>query len=561
MLQTLQIENVVLIDRAEVSFGAGLNVLTGETGAGKSIVVDAISAISGGRTPRELIRTGEDHASVTAELSDVPPFPWFEDNGVEPPEDGALIITRKITLDGKNSVRVNGAAVTVAQLRELGSLLLDIHGQNDGRRLLDERAHLASLDAFGGHTAELDAYRAAFTALRETEKSLKSIIDDAAERERRADALRYQIDEIAAANLAPGESKTLEERRAILANASRLSDAFDGAYAALYGGEDTDGASALLREAERSLEGIEEFSEKYAALLARVRDLRYNAEDAAEELRGERAKLDFSPEELDETDARLDAIRRVTKKYGGDESAALDFLDKITKELDDIEFSDERKKELERERALRLAAATDCAAALTTARIAASERLRALLEAELRDLAMPGVRFEVELVAQDALTANGAEDARFLMSANAGEAPGRISKIASGGELSRIMLALKNVLSESDGVPVAVFDEIDAGVSGVAAQRVGEKLSDLARGRQVLCVTHLPQIAAMADTHFGITKSEEGGRTVTDIENLDLDKRVLELSRLTGGENVTETVKNAAREQLAAAQKYKSKRS
>jgi len=449
--------------------------------------------------------------------------------------------------------------VTVSQLREIGGLLIDIHGQNDGRRLLDERAHLASVDAFGGHAAELSAYRDAYAAMRETERALSATQLDAAELLRRSDLLRYQVEEIELARLKVGERDKLEERREILVNASRLSGAFDDAYAALYGGDETDGAVALLREAERSLDGTGTFSEQFAELLERVRSLRYDADDIAEELRGVREKLDFSPDELDATETRISEISRVVKKYGGDEEAALAFGDNAAKELSDIEFSDVRREGLEKELAVLKNAASEAAARLSDARRAAGDAMQQRVKLELSDLAMRGVHFEVELVPSDELTAIGAEDARFLMSANAGEKPGRIAKIASGGELSRIMLALKNVLSESDDIGVVVFDEIDTGVSGVAAQRVGEKLSDLSRGRQVLCVTHLPQLAAMADTHFGIRKSESDGRTTTSIEPLDGDGRVLEISRLTGGDNVTETTKNAAREQIAAAEGYKNK--
>ncbi|MDR2615165.1 MAG: DNA repair protein RecN, partial [Oscillospiraceae bacterium] len=560
MLETLQIENVALIERAEIAFGAGLNVLTGETGAGKSIVVDALSAAAGGRAGRELIRTGESAASVTAEFSGVygdAAGKWLEENGVEPDEGGALIISRKITADGRNACRVNGAIVGVSQLRELGSLLIDIHGQNDGRRLLDEKTHLSSLDEFGGCAEAFAEYARAYAALRETERALRSIIDDEAERSRRVDTLRHQIGELEAAGITPGETDALRERAAILADASRLVSAFESAYAALYGGEDTYGASALLREAERSLDGVESYSRAYAELLARVRDMRYAAEDIAEELREELGKLDFSPGELDEVNARLAAVARVTRKYGGDEEEASLFLERAKKELEDIELSDERRLSLESERETRLKAASAAAEVLTAARREAAERMRDRVAEELSHLAMPGVSFEAEFIQEDGLTARGAEDARFLMSANAGEAPGRISRIASGGELSRIMLALKNVLSESDGGGVAVFDEIDAGVSGVAAQRVGEKLFELARDRQVLCVTHLPQIAAMADAHFEITKAERNGRTATRITALDDEGRALEISRLTGGENITDISKKAAREQLAAAAEYK----
>ncbi|MDR0446113.1 MAG: DNA repair protein RecN [Oscillospiraceae bacterium] len=571
MLETLQIENVALIERAEITFGAGLNVLTGETGAGKSIIVDALSAAAGGRAARELVRSGESAASVTAEFSGVTGdgregnvTGWLAANGIEPEEGGGLIISRRLTIDGKNTCRVNGAIVSVAQLRELGMLLIDIHGQNDGRRLLDEKTHLASLDAFGGHHDTLAEYTKAYSALRETQRALRAIIDDESERERRADTLRRQIEELEAAKITPGEAAELTERAAILGNALKISEAFEGAYTALYGREDTYGATALLRDAERSLEGAAGYSKAFDELASRARDARYAAEDIAEELRDALNKLDFYPGELDEVNERLALIARVTRKYGGGEREAAEFLDGIKKELEDIEFSDERRLKLESEREVRLAAARNAAEKLTKARRRAADKIRIRMAEELSQLAMPGVSFEVELVRggeENELTASGAEDARFLMSANAGEAPGRISRIASGGELSRIMLSLKNVLSESDGVDVSVFDEIDAGVSGVAAQRVGEKLHELARIRQVLCVTHLPQIAAMADTHFEITKSERNGRTATHIEPLEEEGRALEISRLTGGDNITENTKKAAREQLAAAQAFKKKHS
>ncbi|MDR1065741.1 MAG: AAA family ATPase, partial [Oscillospiraceae bacterium] len=461
MLETLQIENVALIERAEITFGAGLNVLTGETGAGKSIIVDALSAAAGGRAARELVRTGEAHASVTAEFSeifDIPP--WLEENGVEPDEGGALIISRKITADGKNTCRVNGAIVSVSQLRELGALLIDIHGQNDGRRLLDERTHLASLDAFGGNAAVLSRYGEAYSALRETERALKAMLDDDSERARRADTLRYQIDELEAARITPGETDALTERAAILSNALKLSGAFEGAYSAMYGAEDTYGAAALLREAERSLDGIGEYSQAFAELVSRVRDMRYAAEDIAEELRDTLSKFDFSPGELDEVNSRLAIIARTTRKYGGGEleageTEAIEFLERIKKELEDIDSSDERRQGLEHERETRLSETKRLAAELTRVRQEAAGRMRVRVAEELSHLAMPGVSFDVEFVPSEGaggLGASGAEDARFLMSANAGEATGRISRIASGGELSRIMLSLKNVLSESDGV-------------------------------------------------------------------------------------------------------------
>ena len=560
MLEALQIENVVLIDSADISFGEGLNVLTGETGAGKSIIVDAISAVAGSRARSELVRTGEPSASVTALFSNIPNFTWFEENDVEPEDDGTLVIKRKITAEGKNTCRVNGEVVSVSQLRELGALLIDLHGQNDGRRLLDEKSHTAALDAFGAHTVILNNFKEAYKELRDNEDKLSSLTNDTAERLRRADMLRFQIDEIEAAKLSVGEEAALLERRQILGNASKLSGAFEGAFEAMYGGEDTDGATALLREAERCLDGISGLSPKFEELLSRVRDMRYVADDIAAELRDTLSGFDFTPEELDETDARLDLIKRVTGKYGASEEKALAHLEDAKISLTELEYSDERRLELEKKREGLIAQVKAAAFELTSSRRAASIDMRERVTRELSQLAMPGVMFEVEFVpveGDNGVCSDGAEQIRFLMSANAGEQPGRISRIASGGELSRIMLSLKNVLSESDDIGVVVFDEIDAGVSGIAAQRVGEKLSGLSRGRQVLCVTHLPQIAAMADTHFEIAKSESGGRTLTHITQLDYEGRVLEISRLTGGENVTETTKKAATEQLKAAEKFK----
>ncbi|MDR0916966.1 MAG: DNA repair protein RecN [Oscillospiraceae bacterium] len=558
MLETLTITNLALIERAEITFASGLNVLTGETGAGKSIVVDAISCVAGARSDRDLVRTGAEAMTVTAEFSDADVAEWLAENDVEP--DDSLIITRRVTRDGKSSARVNGFAVTTAQLRELGSRLIDVHGQNDGRRLLDESAHLGSLDAFGGYADALRTYAAAYAAVRENARALAKIVSDESERARRTDTLRAQIDEIESVNPRVGETAELEQRRAILQNAEKLSAAFDGAYRALYGGSDSDGAAALLRDAESHLASAADYSDDYAKLLERARGLRYEADDLAESVRDVRRSADFSPTALDAVLERLAALSRLSRKFG-DESQCLTYLDTAKSELDTLEFSDERRRQLEKERDTLLAAAIDAASAVTQHRRDAAERLRARIEDELRGLAMPNVRFAVEFVPEPELTAHGAENARFLMSANAGEEPGKVAKIASGGELSRIMLALKNVLSETDPTDVTVFDEIDAGVSGIAAQRVGEKLATLARAHQVLCVTHLPQIAAIADAHYEISKASSGDdgdvRTFTSVRRLDRAGRRLELARLTGGDNVTQTTLDAAEEALVAAEKYR----
>ncbi|MDR2501981.1 MAG: DNA repair protein RecN, partial [Oscillospiraceae bacterium] len=491
MLESLSISNLALISRVELGFGQGLNVLTGETGAGKSIVVDAISAVIGSRVEKTLVRSGADALSVTAEFSGLGELAWFSENDIPP--DDTLIVTRKVTAEGKSSCRVNGAPVTVTQLRALGEFLIDVHGQNDGMRLLDERAHLAVLDAFGGNAALLARYRDRFEELWTTEKLLDKLRGDDGALRARAELLRDQIEDIEAGALRIGEEAELEERLAMLKNASRLHGALDGAYEALYGGDDSDGAAALLRDAETFLEDLNGFSASFRELFERARDLRYNAEDIAEEVRAARQSVEFSLEELDGLSDRLAEISRLTRKYGGDEPAALAYLERAQKELCEIDVSDERRVELERERNEKYAAARISAQELTAARISAAENLKHRLEEELAQLAMPSVRFAVRFTENSGLGRDGAEGASFLMSANAGEEPGRVSKIASGGELSRIMLALKNVLGESDPVDVMVFDEVDAGVSGIAAQRVGEKLSELARRRQILVVTHLPQ--------------------------------------------------------------------
>jgi DNA repair protein RecN (Recombination protein N) len=560
VLGTLRIDNLAVIERAEICFGEGLNVLTGETGAGKSIVIDALSAVTGGRASKELVRAGAAGAFVSAEFTPTGIDDWLFENGIELEPGDPLILSRRITADGKNTCRVNGTPVSVAQLRELSGNLIDIHGQNDGRKLLDESAHLMYLDSFAGNGDKLAAYTAAYEAVRDKQREIDAISLSEEEKTRRAESLRYKVDEIGAANLRVGESAEIESRRGIMMNASRLTGAFDTAYNALYGGEDTDGAVAQISEALSALDGASRHSEAFAALAERLKELRYAAEDVAVEIRDIRSGLEFSPQELDRLDERLDQIRRVTRKYGGDEQSALDILDESAIELTEIKFSEERKKKLEEELLTLIARAKELGGELSAGRREKSWQLRERITGELSHLNMAGVIFEAEfepVSGEHGLSPKGLEDVRFLMSANAGEPPGRISRIASGGELSRIMLALKNVLTENDDNAVMVFDEVDAGVSGVAAQRVGEKLADLASRRQVLVVTHLPQIAAMADTHFEIQKSTDGVRTYTRVTTLDGNGRQAELARMTGGENVTPITLRSAAEQLAAAEKYK----
>ena len=558
MIKLLHIENIAVIEKADIEFAEGLNVLTGETGAGKSIVIDALSAVTGGRTSRDVLRTGAAHASVTAVFSGVD-CALPDRFGFEPNESGEIFISRKISADGKNVCRVNGAPVSAAHLRELGAALLDIHGQNDGRKLLDEGAHLSFLDAYSELEGLLGEYRAAYNKLKDKKAEIDRLSMDESEKARRIEMLKHQIPEIERAKIRPGEIDEIMSRRELLLNASKLTESVEIAFELMYGGEDTEGAVALITEAGAQLDRAARYADGLRRITERLLDLRYSAQDVSDELRDFRAELDFSPGELDGLDERLDLLKRIARKYGG-ETEALEQLEKAKAELSDIEDGASKLSKLEDELWVCVKEAIGLSVELSEKRKAAAAALQNRVLEELSQLNMPGVRFLVEFGEVDGdngLNGSGRDEVWFLMSANAGEAPGRINRIASGGELARIMLALKSVLISSQDTGTMVFDEIDAGVSGVAAQRVGEKLAKLARRRQVLCVTHLPQIAVMADTQFEIQKSVSGGRTFTHVDELDHEGRKKEIARLSGGENITIAALTSAAEQLEAAEKYK----
>ena len=554
MLSLLHIENIAVVERADIEFGPGLNVLTGETGAGKSIVIDALEASLGWRTSRELVRTGAKSALVTATFSETDMTGWCEENGVE--YDGELVLTRRISEDGKSTCRVNGMPISAVQLRELGLRLIDIHGQGDGQRLTNERWHLAYLDGFGGLEAALTEYRAAYQTMKALRDEIEALTLDEGERERRVDMLEFQVKEIGRAVVTPGEYEEKTKRRDFLKAAGKLSDSVRDAGACLMGSERSDGAVNLIESAAGTIAYALRWSEELGALSQKLTDLKYAAEDAAEELRDIRERLEFSPEELDELDARLDTLKRLMRKYGGSEEAVLETYESAKRELEEIEFSDEKLKKLEVKLAAAEKNAKVLAGTVSQKRRKAAEALSQAIERELRELSMSGAAFKVDIT-QKELGPEGADEVRFLMAANAGESFGRIARVASGGELSRVMLAMKTVLSRADTVEAMVFDEIDTGVSGIAAQRVAEKLAVIGQGKQVICVTHLPQIAAMADEHFSIAKRVEGGRTYTSVTKLDEEGRQGEIARLTGGDNVTKTTILAAAEQLEAAEKYK----
>ncbi len=566
MLTELHIENIAVIERADIEPGPGLNVLTGETGAGKSIVIDSLEAILGARASRELVRTGAQNAAVSAVFDDERAARWLVEHDLEPvgqydPDTGEgerIVIRRRISAEGKSSALVNGENVTAAELRQLGALLLDIHGQNDGRQLMDETRHRDYLDGFAGLAPQLERQGRLYEEYRQALSALRKLEMTEAERERREREYRMTADELAAANIRPGEEEQLLARRELLRNSEKLTEALDAAYEALYGGEDS--AAEQAGNASGWTERAVSLAPELDEALAEIESARASIEDAAERLRDFRESLDFSPGEYDALETRLSQLRRLEKKYGADEAGLAALLEAAQRGLEELDGSEEKRRELEAELAKRKKAAYNSAKELSQLRRAAGEELRQRVEQGLRELSMPSVRFETEIVpleGEPGFDATGMDEVRFLMSANAGEAPGRISKIASGGELARIMLVMKDVLSERDGTPAMVFDEIDEGVSGVAAQRVAEKLARLSKKKQVICVTHLPQIAAMADTHFRIEKTERDGRTYTKVTPLEREGRIRELARLHGGANITDTTLASAAEQLDAASEYK----
>ncbi len=547
MLSLLHIENIAVIERSDISFDQGFNVLTGETGAGKSIIIDAISAILGERAYRDMIRTGTTKASVRAVFTDVPPLSWFEDNGVE--YDPETVIQREVHLDGKNVCRVNGSLVSVSILRKLGMQLINIHGQHDSATLFDEANHLNFLDAFAANESLRADYTEKYEAVAKLRREIDRMTMDEGEKLRRMETLKYQIKEIEKADLRPGEDEELEDRRKLLQNSEKIADGMNDAVENIYGSDDADGAASMLATAERALARISRFSDNITALHERVADLMYQVQDLAEEIRDARDDLAYSADELEEIESRLDVIHKLRRKYGTTCEDILEYLDKAKKELDEIEFADDHLEKLKKKLSKAEKTAWEAAFTLRENRKQTAISMSRRILTELAQLDMPRVQFSCEFTEID-LTNNGADAVAFYMSANAGEALKPMSKVASGGELARIMLAMKNVLAERDQVNTLIFDEVDTGVSGRAAQKVAEKLRSVAAHKQVLCVTHLPQLAALANTHLLIAKQERDGRTYTTVTPLDIEGRKKELARIIGGTNITETTLKSAEEML-----------
>ncbi len=555
MLELLHIENIAIIEAADIEFAPGFNALTGETGAGKSIVIDSLSAVLGQRTSRELIRTGAEKAFVSAAFSGMAPE-LTEELGIQPEADGTLLLQREIQTDGKNVCRVNGRPVTVGQLRALGARLLNIHGQHDGQQLLDEEQHIVYLDSFGRVESLAITYAEKYKNFTDIRRQIGALQMDEAEKARRVDTLQYQIEELRRAKLTPGEEEELTARRGMLRNAEKFLDAVAGADYALNGDDSGGGALSALRQAQDALGGVRHLDDAFGQLYERLGEAYSEVYDIAATVEDKRGELDVSPGELDRVESRMDLLYRLKKKYGATVEDMLDYQARCEAELAQIEDAGDTLARLEQALSKAEKEARQAAQALSDARKAAADRLTAQILTELQQLDMGKIRFAVDF-AEKPLDSDGMDAVRFLMSANVGEELRPIHKIASGGELARIMLAMKNVLSEQDHVGTMVFDEVDTGVSGRAAQKVAEKMARISRRKQVLCVTHLPQLAAMADTHFSVEKGERDGRTYTEVRRLDREQRRRELARLTGGSHVSQTMLDGAEELLVQAEKFR----
>ena len=555
MLELLHIENIAIIEAADIEFAPGFNALTGETGTGKSIVIDSLSAVLGQRTSRELIRTGAEKAFVSAAFSGMAPE-LTEELGIQPEADGTLLLQREIQTDGKNVCRVNGRPVTVGQLRALGARLLNIHGQHDGQQLLDEEQHIVYLDSFGRVESLAITYAEKYKNFTDIRRQIGALQMDEAEKARRVDTLQYQIEELRRAKLTPGEEEELTARRGMLRNAEKFLDAVAGADYALNGDDSGGGALSALRQAQDALGGVRHLDDAFGQLYERLGEAYSEVYDIAATVEDKRGELDVSPGELDRVESRMDLLYRLKKKYGATVEDMLDYQARCEAELAQIEDAGDTLARLEQALSKAEKEARQAAQALSDARKAAADRLTAQILTELQQLDMGKIRFAVDF-AEKPLDSDGMDTVRFLMSANVGEELRPIHKIASGGELARIMLAMKNVLSEQDHVGTMVFDEVDTGVSGRAAQKVAEKMARISRRKQVLCVTHLPQLAAMADTHFSVEKGERGGRTYTEVRRLDREQRRRELARLTGGSHVSQTMLDGAEELLVQAEKFR----
>lgn len=549
MLSSLQIENVAVIQKAEVHFEPGLNVLTGETGAGKSILIDSINAILGNRTSKDLVRTGASKAVIRAAFEQVPSavLDKLEQSGYERSE--ALLLSREITAEGKSSCRINGMPATAAVLRDLCGGLININGQHDSVGLLNPAHHLGILDDYAQNRTVFQEYYTLYRKLVQVKRELDALITDEAEKQRKIDLLQYQVQEIEDAGLTAGEEQTLENRRKVLSNASAIRDRLAQSYALLSGSDDAAGAVDLLGETSNAVDAAAQLDPALSAAAGQLLDLYYNAKDVAADLIGRLDAYDTNDAELDEVEQRLDLLYRLKRKYGSTVEDVITFGQKAREEMDNIQHSQQRYDALQAEKLRLYAKAREKAEALTQTRLKAFEELNTRISGTLDFLNMPGVRMTLRHT-RGPLASHGQDSVEFYISTNPGEAPKPLAKIASGGELSRITLAIKNAMADKDAVPTVIYDEIDSGVSGKAAGRIGEVLRQSAQGHQILCITHTAQIAALADCHLLIQKNVSNERTYTEIHPLDENGRVEALARLISGDHVTELSRANAREML-----------
>ena len=565
MLSLIHIENIAVIEKADICLDAGFNVMTGETGAGKSIVIDAIGAVLGERTPRDIVRTGASSALVSAVFVDLPTSVCrkLEEIGLSA-DEAELMIQREMFLDGRNVCRINGLPVTVSVLKNMGSILVNVHGQHDSQQLLNDTYHIVYLDSFAGTEKELENYRLSYSEMKAVEKEISSLTVNESEKARMLDMLRFQISEIQQAELLPGEDTELITRRNVLKNSVKIVESVDTAYYLFFGGDESEGVQSELEEAVNSLSQVTRYSEELAKIHETLSDLRYNLLDVSEQIRDVRNSLEFSPDELEQIEWRLDIIYKLKQKYGASVDEILQYLEDCRIKEDSIEFSEQRLETLQKEYEKRKKDVSEKAGVLTMKREKASQKLETRIMEELQQLDMGKIRFSIEITRQGKegqidYSEDGADNVRFLISTNVGEPLKPLSRIASGGELSRIMLAMKNVLAENDDVGTLIFDEVDSGVSGRAAQRVAEKLCSVSKGKQVLCVTHLAQIASMADSHFYIDKTVIGERTSTMVNKLSPEQRTMEIARIIGGARITDITRQSARELIESAQNWKMK--
>lgn len=557
MLSNLKISNIAIIKEAVIDFDNGLNVLTGETGAGKSIVIDAINAILGERTSRELIRTGSNNAEVSAFFENInnDVICMLEEMGLNCEEDNSLLISRKISLDGKNICKVNGSSVTVSMLKKIGQRLVNVHGQMDNHNLLNEELHYTYIDSFAENSDIIEEYLAYYNDYLTCKKRYDNLIVDEGEKARKIDLLTYQIKEIEDADIKIGELNELETRRKVLQNAEQLISLVNNAVEIINGNDDFSGVADMLNTASNSLIKASAFDETLNSVSDIVAEMSYNIADCASDLNNFLYSFDVDPNELDLIEERLDVLFKLIKKYGRTETEILDFLEKAQKELDEITFSDKLKEQLEIQLKEKYEIMDKASRKLSANRQKYGRIFIENIKNELEFLDMGSISLKI-VQNRKSFDETGADEIYFLISANAGEEPKPLSKIASGGELSRIMLAIKNVLASKDNIPTLIFDEVDTGVSGRAAQKIGIKLKEVSKNRQVLCVTHLAQIACFADNHFLISKSESENKTYTEVENLDDNGRICELARIIGGIETSQISLDAAAEMIENAKKY-----